>query len=61
MKHGENKHLARIKAAAKNLSNLYNDMEYLIKRQKALLPKGVDLADAMRARVEYFDEIAKNP
>lgn len=60
MKHGENKHLARIKAAAKSLSNLYNDMEYLIKRQKALLPKeSVDLADAMRARVEYFDEIAK--
>lgn len=59
MKHGENKHLARIKAAAKSLSNLYNDMEYLIKQGGGhLLKEQTDLGDACRQRVEYFTEIA---
>lgn len=60
MKHGENKHLARIKAAAKSLSNLYNDMEYLIKRERGLFVKErVDLGEALLQRTAYFTEIAQ--
>ncbi len=59
MKHGENKHLARIKAAAKSLSNLYNDMEYLIKEGRGRFAKEhTNLTEATRQRVEYFTEIA---
>lgn len=59
MKHGESKHLARIKAAAKSLSNLYNDMEYLIKEGGGHFAKEpTNLGDAVRQRVEYFTEIA---
>ncbi len=59
MKHGENKHLARIKAAAKSLSNLYNDMEYLIKQGRGHFAKELtNLGEATRYRVEYFTEIA---
>lgn len=60
MKHGENKHLSRIKAAAKSLSNLYNDMEYLIKEEKGEFRKErINLGDAVAERVEYFTEIAQ--
>jgi len=59
MKHGENRHLARIKAAAKSLSNLYNDMEYLIKQGRGYFAKEMtDLGESARQRVEYFTEIA---
>ena len=60
MKHGENKHLAGINAAAKSLSNLYNDMEYLIKRERGLFVKErVDLGEALLQRTAYFTEIAQ--
>lgn len=60
MQNGENKHLARIKAAAKSLSNLYSDMEYLIKRERGLFAKeSVDLGEALTQRTAYFTEIAQ--
>lgn len=60
MKHGDDKHLSRIKAAAKSLSNLYNDMEYLIKEERGLFEKELtDLGEALLQRIEYFSEIAQ--
>jgi signal transduction histidine kinase len=60
MKHGEDKHLSRIKAAAKSLSNLYNDMEYLIKEERGVFEKELtDLGEALFQRAEYFSEIAQ--
>lgn len=60
MKYGENKHLSRIKAAAKSLSNLYNDMEYLIKEERGeFRQERVNLSAAVADRVEYFTEIAQ--
>lgn len=59
MMHGDNKHLLRIKAAAKSLSNLYSDMEYLIKQGQGVFSKErVDIGEALGQRVEYFTEIA---
>ncbi|MDD3466073.1 MAG: HAMP domain-containing sensor histidine kinase [Campylobacterales bacterium] len=60
MKYGENKHLSRIKAAAKSLSNLYSDMEYLIKAEKGEFGREkINLTDAVEERIEYFTEIAQ--
>ena len=59
MKNGEDKYLSRIKAAAKSLSNLYNDMEYLIKEERKIFSKEpINLCSAMRERGDYFVEIA---
>ncbi len=60
MKYGENKHLSRINAASKSLSNLYNDMEYLIKAEKVEFGREkINLGEAVADRVEYFTEIAQ--
>ena len=58
-KMGENKHLHRIKAAAKTLANIYNDMDYLIKKDRLEYPKEwIDFSEFLQERVEYFQEIA---
>ncbi len=58
-KMGENKHLHRIKAAAKTLANIYNDMDYLIKKDKIEYKKErIDFSEFLQERVDYFQEIA---
>jgi len=53
------KYLQRIKAAAKTLSTIYDDMDYLIKNQRvAFESEPVDLAKFLKERVAYFDEVA---
>lgn len=60
LKHGENKHLGRIKAAAKSLSNLYNDMEYLVKQESVgFAREQLSLSICVHQRVDYFSEIAQ--
>lgn len=58
-KNPENKYLRRIKAAAKTLSNIYNDMDYLIREEKkAFDTEQIQLDEYLRERVEYFYEVA---
>jgi two-component system, OmpR family, sensor kinase len=58
-KHPESKYLQRIKAAAKTLSNIYNDMEYLIKNKQIVFEyTDIDMSAFVRERVLYFDEVA---
>ena len=58
-KHPQSKYLQRIKAAAKTLSTIYDDMEYLIKnRQLAFEYTDIDLSEFVRERILYFDEVA---
>ena len=58
-KFGQNKYLSRIKSAAKTLSNIYNDMDYLIKKDRLDYPKeDVDISEFVQNRVDYFQEIA---
>ena len=55
-----NKYTKRIKAATKILSNIYNDMDYLIKYDRVNYEiNKVNLSEVMDARVEYFTEIAQ--
>ncbi len=58
-KNKPNKYMRRMKAAAKVLSNIYSDMDYLIKHERLEHEKkDVDIAKFLNERVEYFSEVA---
>lgn len=58
-KHGVNKHLRRIKAAAKTLSNIYDDMDYLIKQDIVDYPiTEINFDHFLIERIDYFQEVA---
>jgi len=58
-KNEPNKYMQRMKAAAKVLSNIYNDMDYLIKHEKLDHDKHlIDIASFLKERIEYFSEVA---
>jgi two-component system, OmpR family, sensor kinase len=58
-KNPTNKYLQRIKAASKVLSNIYNDMDYLIKNERLNFEKEwIDLSAYLLERIEYFTEVA---
>ncbi|BDY12621.1 sensor histidine kinase [Hydrogenimonas cancrithermarum] len=58
-KFGTNKYLPRIKAAAKTLATIYNDMDYLIKKETMAYPKEcIDFSEFLDDRVDYFKEVA---
>lgn len=59
-KNPPNKYMNRIKAATKVLSNIYNDMDYLIKHERLKYEKEpIDIAAFVQERIEYFNEVAK--
>lgn len=54
-----NKYTNRIKAATKVLSNIYNDMDYLIKHDRVDYQiEKINLSEALEERIDYFTEIA---
>jgi hypothetical protein len=54
-----NKYLKRMKAATKVLSNIYNDMDYLIKYDKLdFEDESIDMALFIQERIDYFSEVA---
>jgi len=59
-KNPSNKYLSRMKAAAKILSNIYNDMDYLIKHDRLeYQDESIDLSRFLHERIEYFTEVAQ--
>lgn len=57
-KNEPNKYMKRVKAASKVLSNIYNDMDYLIKNERLdLKPEWLNFSDFVHDRVEYFTEV----
>ncbi|EQB40612.1 histidine kinase [Sulfurimonas hongkongensis] len=58
-KHQPNKYMQRMKAASKVLSNIYNDMDYLIKHERLEYKKqNINLDKFLKERIEYFSEVA---
>ena len=58
-KNPNNKYLQRIKAATKALSNIYKDVDYLIKvDQKSLIYKKIDASRVINDSILYFYEVA---
>jgi len=59
-KNETNKYMQRMKAATKVLSNIYNDMDYLIKHDKLEYEKEkIEMAAFLKERIEYFSEVAR--
>lgn len=59
-KNEPNKYMQRMKAAAKVLSNIYNDMDYLIKHERLVHEKkDINLSAFLKERIEYFNEVAR--
>jgi len=59
-KNEPNKYMHRMKAATKVLSNIYNDMDYLIKYDRLKYEKeSIDMSLFLRDRIDYFSEVAR--
>lgn len=59
MKNREDKYLKRIKAATKTLANVYNDMDFLIKKNQLPFEREtINLSLFLEERVDYFKEVA---
>jgi len=60
-KFGKNRYLSRIKSAAKILSSLYDDMNYLIKEQtiQKAAKKRINFSQFLKKSVDYFKDIAE--
>ena len=58
-KNEPNKYMQRVKSASKVLSNIYNDMDYLIKHERVVYEREpLNLSDFLQERIEYFTEVA---
>ncbi len=59
-KNPSNKYMSRMKAATKVLSNIYSDMDYLIKHDRLKHEKeNIDIAEFLKERIDYFTEVGK--
>jgi len=58
-KNEPNKYMNRMKAATKVLSNIYNDMDYLIKHERVDYDvESIAMSKFLNERIEYFSEVA---
>ncbi|MBU0631840.1 HAMP domain-containing histidine kinase [bacterium] len=58
-KNPPNKYLQRVKAATKVLSNIYDDMDYLIKHNRIeYKEESIDFSKFIKERIEYFHDVA---
>jgi signal transduction histidine kinase len=60
MKYSDNPYHSKMEAATKMIANIYDDLGYMIKRDRIVYVKSVlNFADFLRARIDFFEEIAK--
>ena len=60
MKYGENRYLAKIEAAAKMIANIYDDLSYMVKKNRFEYTKGeIDFSQFLHERIRFFQEIAQ--
>lgn len=54
-----NRYLSKIEAGAKIIHNIYNDLEYMVKKDRIEYPKIiVDISKFIETRIDFFNEIA---
>lgn len=59
MKYGENRYLTKIEAAAKMISTIYEDLSYMVKKDRLTYDKEwIDIKEYMLSRTRFFEEIA---
>jgi len=59
MKYGDNRYLSKIEAGSKMISTIYDDLGYMVKKDRLEYDKEqIDFSNFLRDRIEFFDEIA---
>ncbi len=59
MKEGENRYLTKIEAASKIISNIYEDLSYMVKKNRVTYTKKhLNMSVFLEERVDFFYEIA---
>ena len=59
MKEGENRYLTTIEAASKIISNIYDDLSYMVKKNRVTyIKKHLNLSSFLEERADFFYEIA---
>lgn len=59
LKYGENRYLSKIEAGSKIVHNIYNDLAYLVKKDRIKYEKiSINFSEFLQERIEFFDEIA---
>lgn len=59
MKEGDNQYLSKIEAASKIISNIYEDLSYMVKKNRfEYKAKEISLSDFVLERVDFFYEIS---
>lgn len=60
MRHGKDRQLSKIDAAAKNIFSIYDDLSYLVKKDQVEYPRSAINLDAyLQSRIDFFDEVAQ--
>lgn len=60
IKYGKNKYLSKIEAGSKIIHNIYNDLEYMIKKDRIKYKaQRINFSSFLKERIEFFDAIAK--
>ena len=60
LKHDRNAYLTKIEAAVKVLENIYEDLSYVVKKNRVeYLPGAIDVSRFLQERVEYFLDVAE--
>lgn len=59
MQHGKNNYISNIEVAMKNISSIYDDLSFLIKKDQLVYNKiKIDLVDYIRSRIDFFSQVA---
>ncbi|KYJ85818.1 cache domain-containing protein [Sulfurovum riftiae] len=60
IKYGEDKYLSQIEAASKMIANIYDDLSYMVKKDRFVYEKRwIDFSLFLEERIEFFEEIAR--
>jgi signal transduction histidine kinase len=60
LKYNNNKYLSKIEAGSKIIHNIYNDLSYLIKKDRIEYPKKhINFSEFLFNRIEFFNEVAQ--
>ena len=60
MKFGEDKYLSKIEAASKMIANIYDDLSYMIKKDRFVYEKKwISFSRFLEGRIDFFEEIAQ--
>ena len=59
MKHGDNKYLSKIEAGSKIIANIYDDLSYMVKKNRfEYTKKHLNFSTFIEDRIDFFNEIA---